>query len=234
MTASSSGGAHRYRRSRRYKTRDVTKRRARRGSSRRSIPANQGRSSADVMSGPLTTSLCGNPARTSTVRVPAPVSQRRSTPSHTRTPRDAKASTSSRSSVPGAMRTMTWESARAAKAANASPRAGCRPNAPEPVSSPPPGAAMRPHTTTVPGPCQSPSRRAMSRHAADELAVGSAGSSRSPITSTLRPSGTSTQRPPSVVGVVRAPFPVGSASVMRSHRVTSAGRPPPGPNGLAL
>ena len=53
-----------------------------------------------------------------------------------------------------------------------------------------PGATRRPQSTTVPGPCQSSSRRAMSRQAARELSVGSAGRSRSPMTSTLRPRGT--------------------------------------------
>ena len=57
-----------------------------------------------------------------------------------------------------------------------------------------PGATSRPQRITMPGPCHSSSRRAMSRQAARELSVGSGGSRRSPTTSTRRPRPTGTVR----------------------------------------
>ena len=89
------------------------------------MPASQGRSSAGAASIGGLPSGRSVPARTSTVRVPAPVSQARSTPSRTVTPRRSSACTSAGSRSEGAITTITWESARAAKAPSASVSSGC-------------------------------------------------------------------------------------------------------------
>ena len=105
----------------------MTKRRASRGSSRRSMPASQGRSSVGAASTGGLASGRMEPARTSTVRVPAPVSQARSTASRTVTPQRSRARTSSGSLSAAVMTTMTCESARAANAPRASASSGWLP-----------------------------------------------------------------------------------------------------------
>ena len=170
------------------------------------MPTSQGRSSVGVASMGGLPSGRSVPARTSTVRVPAPVSHARSTPSRTATPRRSSACTSAGSRSEGAITTTTWESAREAKAPSASNRSGCWSMTPV-GSSGHPGATRRPQTMTMPGPCHSSSRRAMSRQAARELSVGSGGRSRSPMTSTRRPSATGSVRsvPPAVAGSLSTP-----------------------------
>ena len=157
------------------------------------MPASQGRSSEGVASSGGLLSGRRVPARTSTVRVPAPVSQRRSTPSRTVAPCRSSACTSAGSRSEGCRTTITCESARAANFSSASVRAPCF-STTTAGSSAEPGATNLPHTTTMPGPCHSSKRWAMSRQAARELSVGSGGSRRSPMTSTRRPSATGTVR----------------------------------------
>ena len=203
----------------------MTKRRASRGSSRRSIPVSQGRSSLGAASTGGFPSGRIVPERTRTVRVPAPVSHARSTPARTVTPLRSSAWTSAGSLSEAAMTTMTWESSRAAKAASASVRSGCLPTTPD-GSSVHAGATSRPQRITMPGPCHSSRRRAMSRQAARELSVGWGGSSRSPTTSTRRPSATGSVRSPSTVSAASRPTPVsGSAPIPRPSCHLRGSRP---------
>ncbi len=185
----------------------MTNRRANRGSSRRSMPASQGRSSAGAASMGGLASGRMVPARTSTVRVPAPVAQARSIAARTVTPQPSRARTSS-GSRSAAITATTCESSRAANAPSAPVSSGWLPRAPaEEAPAGQPGATRRPQRMTMPGPCHSSSRRPMSREAARELSVGSAGSRRSPMTSTRRPSAT---REGAAVGV--------GLGGLRSHR----------------
>ena len=99
-----------------------------------------------------------------------------------------------------------------------------------------PGATSRPHRITMPGPCHSSSRRAMSRQAARELSVGSGGSRRSPMTSTLPAEGHRERRGrrrPRRPG--RVPTPVSaSASIRRPSCHLRGSRPLRQFGGIAL
>ncbi len=166
----------------------MTKRRAWRGSSSRSIPASHGRSSAGPTSiGGLASGRI-EPARTSTVRVRRRCRSARSTASATVSAAARRGPRPARRSRPG----------RPARRPPASPAApanvregrgqladGRRRRRPRPEPSGQPGATRRPQTMTMPGPCQSSSGWAMSRQAAARgCRSESGGSSRSPITST--------------------------------------------------
>ena len=189
------------------------------------MPASQGRSSEGVASIGGLASGRMDPARTSTVRVPAPVSQARSTASRTSSPLRSRSRTSPGSRSVAAITTTTCESALPANERNESIRSGCAPSTsagPTPLRQP--GATRRPHKMTMPGPCHSSSRRPMSRQAARELSVGSGGRSRSPITSTRRPRATRMVRSVPVAGsgilvtVSTSPFMQGPSCHLRSVR----------------
>ena len=138
----------------------MTKRRARRGSSSRSMPTSHGRSSSGAASIGGSVSGRGVPARTSTRADPgAGHAVQVDRGMHASRRARSSASTSSRSCSAGSgTTTTTWESGRAAKAAKAAVSSRWA-RAPRPASvrrgtRRPPGW---PQTTTMPGPCHSAS-----------------------------------------------------------------------------
>ena len=176
------------------------------------MPASQGRSSVGAASIGGLPSGRSVPARTSTVRVPAPVSHARSTASRTVTPRRSSACTSAGSRSEGAITTThlgVGAGRRRRRARRCS--SGCLSTTPD-GSSWQPGATSRPHRITMPGPCHSSSRLGDVPAGGPRAVGGLGGSSRSPMTSTRRPRATGTRavRPPAVPA--RFPPPVSTSA----------------------
>ena len=193
------------------------------------MPASQGRSSVGAASRGGLPSGRSVPARTSTVRVPAPVSQREvdrvahrhAAPLERLRPARGRARRAPARRSPGSRRGRRRRE-RVGEIGMVGPR---RPAG----SSGTPGATSRPHRITMPGPCHSSSRRAMSRQAARELSVGSGGSRRSPTTSTRRPRATGSVAVggwPSAAGVA-VPTPVSASAPIRRPSCHLRGSPTP-------
>ena len=154
------------------------------------MPTSQGRSSVGVASMGGLPSGRSVPARTSTVRVPRPSRTRGRPPSRTVDAATLQRLHQRRIPLGGRHHDDHLGVGAGRRRRPARPvRSGCLSMTPV-GSSGHPGATSRPQTMTMPGPCHSSSRRAMSRQAARELSVGSGGRRRSPMTSTLRPSAT--------------------------------------------